>query len=192
MEYELEPSCALSRARIFGTTKPHSIANSRRIRVIFSERLSGCSVLIIGRSPKPTITSIGWTKKASSISFPSSSSCCIVWSVASYSISSGSSFLLSILKAANPVAPERRKKGSLVDQPGNAMARSARTTEVMAIGGILANTCAPKPLPKSFSDVAPLVTTIPAAVEIINAGICETNPSPMVRIVKVFADWLRS
>lgn len=40
-----------------------------------------------------------------------------------------------------------------------------------------------KSLPRLDSDVA-LVTTIPVPVEISNAGICETSPSPTDRIVR--------
>ena len=41
-----------------------------------------------------------------------------------------------------------------------------------------------KSLPRLDSDVA-LVTTIPVPVEISNAGICETSPSPTDRIVNL-------
>ena len=148
--------------------------------MIFSARLLGCCSSVRGRSPNPTITSIECTWGISS-SDSSSVSGLTASSSKSASVASCSPRSV-ILRAMPPNTDASRRKGSLVPQPGRAKPNAANTTAVIAIGGVLASICVLKPVPKSESDVAPRVTTIPAAVEIINAGICETNPSPIVRM----------
>ena len=82
--------------------------------------------------------------------------------------------------AIPPILPLKNKNGS-AGIPGISAKRKVAPDTVPSARG-LENNCVricisiPSPL-------ALLVTTIPAAVAINNAGICDTRPSPIVKIV---------
>ena len=71
----------------------------------------------------------------------------------------------------------------MVGRPGNSARMPAAADAI--ISGLAFDPSWEASLPCILPSMAPLDTTMPAAVETSRAGICETSPSPTVRVVKV-------
>ena len=87
-------------------------------------------------------------------------------------------------QAPPPARPARARNGSIGNPGINASTTAAPDAIASGFGlppncRIIATSADPS--------VPPLVTTMPAAVDTSNDGICDTNPSPAVRVVKVAA-----
>ena len=71
----------------------------------------------------------------------------------------------------------------MVGRPGSSASNPAAPAAI--ISGLTLDPSCSASLPCILPSMAPLDTTMPAAVETSRAGICDTRPSPMVRVVKV-------